>query len=175
MRLLFSGILILGVLQRGPRHGYQIRQHVDKVFGGLYPMTNSQLYPALAKFQEMGAITRQVVPQEGRPEKHLYHLTSIGSDVLHALIVDFPAETARRETEFYVRIAHFQLLTSAERLLILQRRNDILRQRVERIGGWPREGAGGYVGELGRLRAAALDLERRQIEAWMARESGHPG
>jgi DNA-binding PadR family transcriptional regulator len=137
----------------------------------VYQVTNSQLYPALARFQEMGAVEREVVVQVGRPDKHLYRLTSVGSEVLHALLVDFTAETARRETEFYVRVAHFDLLTPAERMVILGRRRDVLSLRIERIASWPAERADGYVGELGRLRARTLELERGQIEAWLVRES----
>jgi len=168
---LFTDILILGLLRRGPRHGYEIKQAVEATLGGLYQMNNSQLYPALATFQEMGAITREVVQQQGRPDKHLYHLTSLGSEILHDLVVDFPPDRARREAEFYVRVAYFDLLLPAERLAILRQRLDILHRRLQNVASWRAGGADGYMSGLVGMRTAMLDLERRQVEAWIGRES----
>lgn len=51
-------VFILGSLPSGPRHGCAIKQQVADASGDLHRMTNSQLYPALARLQAMGAILR---------------------------------------------------------------------------------------------------------------------
>ena len=171
---MFADILILGLLSSGPRHGYEIRQSVEARLGGLYQMTNSQLYPALRRFEEMGAVTREVVPQEGRPDRHLYRLTPVGLELLHDLIAEFPPDRAKREGEFYVRVAHFDRLTPPERLAVLRSRREVLLRRIRNVGRWVPEGGDGYLAALAALRSEMLDLERRHVDGWIEREGGTP-
>ncbi|MFD1676537.1 hypothetical protein [Alicyclobacillus fodiniaquatilis] len=94
-----------------------------------YQMTNSKRYPSLKRFEEMGVVEREVIRQEGKPDKHLYHFTSVGQEILHDLITDFQEDKARREGEFYVRVTCFPLLTVEERLAILRSRMAVLSKR----------------------------------------------
>jgi DNA-binding PadR family transcriptional regulator len=34
-------------------------------------LNNNVLYPALKQFEELGAVVREVVPQEGKPNRHI--------------------------------------------------------------------------------------------------------
>ena len=76
---MYSEILILAMLQQGPRHGYEIKKDLDRALGGMVTLNNKTLYLALKHFEEMGAVTRQVIPQEGKPNRHLYQLTERGA------------------------------------------------------------------------------------------------
>jgi DNA-binding PadR family transcriptional regulator len=91
------------------------------------------LYPALRRFEEMGAVEREVVRQEGKPDRHLYRLTDRGIEVMLALLRDFPPEVARHDGEFWVRASFFDLLEPAERLEILRARQHLLAQRAANV------------------------------------------
>jgi DNA-binding PadR family transcriptional regulator len=53
-------------------------------FLGLVLMNNKTLYLALKHFEEIRAVTRQVILQEGKPNRHLYELTERGIELLQA-------------------------------------------------------------------------------------------
>src|SRR5437763_14868519 len=119
---MYSEILILAMLQQGPRHGYDIKKDVERALGGTVSLNNKTLYLALKRFEELGAVTRQVVPQEGKPSRHIYHLTERGIELLQAYLRDFGPEQAGADAEFFTRVAFFDLLEAEEREAILTQR-----------------------------------------------------
>ncbi|SRR6266702_935986 len=119
---MYSEILILAMLQQGPRHGYEIKKDLDRALGGMVTLNNKTLYLALKHFEEMGAVTRQVIPQEGKPNRHLYQLTERGAELLQVSLRDFPSEQASNDAEFFTRVAFFDLLEAKEREAILNKR-----------------------------------------------------
>jgi DNA-binding PadR family transcriptional regulator len=117
-----SEIVILAMLYQRPRHGYELKKDVELAFGGTISLNNKTLYPALKQFEEMGAVTRQVIPQEGKPNRHLYQLTERGVELLHASLRDFGPEQAGNDAEFFTRVAFFGFLEEEERKAILTTR-----------------------------------------------------
>lgn len=127
---MYIEILLLANLRRGPRHGYELKKAIEGVTADLFPLSNSLLYPALRRFEDMGAVQREVVPQEGKPDRHLYRLTDRGLEVMLSLVRDFPPEVARHDNEFWVRASFFGLLEPDERLDILRARQQVLAHRL---------------------------------------------
>jgi DNA-binding PadR family transcriptional regulator len=119
---MYSEILILAMLRQGPRHGYEIKKDIDRALGGMVVLNNKTLYLALKHFEEIGAVTRQVIPQEGKPNRHLYQLTEHGIELLQASLRDFPATLAANDAEFFTRVAFFDYLEAPEREAILASR-----------------------------------------------------
>lgn len=131
---MYVEILILAHLTRQPAHGYEIKRRVEETLGDTwYAINNNQLYPALRRFEEMGAVTREVVRQTGKPDRHLYRMTDRGEEVLGALLREFSPELARDEVEFQVRVGLFHLLEPAARLAILQTREAVLLTRRDHL------------------------------------------
>jgi DNA-binding PadR family transcriptional regulator len=128
---MYSEILVLAMLQQGPRHGYEIKKDIDRALGGMVVLNNKTLYLVLKRFEEMGAVTRQVIQQMGKPNRHLYALTDHGIEVLQALLRDFGPEQAGNDPEFFTRVSFFDLLEVPEREVILRRRLSYLQQALE--------------------------------------------
>ena len=126
---MYIDILILAELSSHPYHGYELKRQVEWILGEA--LNSNHLYPALRRFEEMGAISHDVERQSGRPDRHVYHLTEQGKDVLHTLLRDFSADLARNDSEFQTRVAFFHLLDPAARLTILMTRRDVLEQRLQ--------------------------------------------
>jgi DNA-binding PadR family transcriptional regulator len=124
-------ILILEQLTDRPRHGYEIRKNAERVLG--FSLNSNTLYPALKRFEEMGAVQREVEPQEGRPDRHVYRLTEVGREVLQDLLCEFPPEAAKHDDEFQVRVAFFHLLDPAAREEILAARRAVLEARLAHL------------------------------------------
>lgn len=166
---MYTDILILSALHRQPQHGYEIKKSLESLFGGFLTLTNSMLYPALQRFEEMGAVRREVLRQEGKPDRHIYHLTDLGIAVMRGLMRDFPPEVAKREAEFLVRVAFFDLLEPRERLDILEGRQSVLSRRQTNIPRM-RETLNGarrlpFVGHVLTFREQQFQLELDWIEA----------
>lgn len=130
---MYVEILILAHLSKQPAHGYEIKRNVEQTLGDTYAINNNQLYPTLRRFEEMGAITREVERQVGKPDRHIYRMTDRGEEVLQGLLVDFPPEQARDEAEFQVRVAFFHLIELEARLAILRARQLELQRRLEHM------------------------------------------
>jgi DNA-binding PadR family transcriptional regulator len=123
---MYIDILVLALLLERPRHGYEIKQQITAIVGNFVSVNNNQLYPALRRFEELGAITREIVHTPGKPDRHVYHMTDRGTEILQDLLRDFSPEQARDELEFQVRVAYFHLVEVEARLAILAAREAIL-------------------------------------------------
>jgi DNA-binding PadR family transcriptional regulator len=128
---MYSEILILAMLRTGPRHGYEIKKDIDRALGGMVSLNNKTLYLALKRFEEMGAVTRQVVLQEGKPNRHLYQMTERGIELLQVYLRDFGPEQAGVDAEFFTRVSFFDFLEVPERREILKRRLTYLQRGLE--------------------------------------------
>ena len=128
---MYAEIVILAMLRQRPQHGYEIKKSIEQVFGGTVALNNTVLYPTLKRFEEMGAVVRQVVQQEGKPNRHLYHLTERGIELLHTSLCDFPPEQAASEAEFFTRAAFFEYLEPQERGAILKKRLAYLQECLD--------------------------------------------
>ena len=131
---MLADMLILAALLSHPMHGYEIKKAYDQTLGGLVTLHHNQLYPALRRFEVMGAVRREAIEQQGKPDRHIYHLTDHGLSELREMLRDFPHAIARNDIEFYVRFALFGFLEPEDRVKILQTRIQALQSRFQDEG-----------------------------------------
>jgi DNA-binding PadR family transcriptional regulator len=108
-------MVILGALIGAPAHGYQLKVHIEGSFGKRYVnLSNSSLYPRLAKLEAAGYIEGKREQQEKVPDKKIYHITPSGIVRLKELVATPPGP---RETDYDIksRLVFFGLLTPEER------------------------------------------------------------
>jgi DNA-binding PadR family transcriptional regulator len=129
---MYMDIVILSHLQRGPIHGYELKRSVSATTA--YALHNNTLYPALRRFEESGAVTKTAEAQEGRPPRHVYELTDLGSELLHEMLAELPPDLAADEPEFLTRLGQFEQLTPDERRRVLAARAQALRTQAEHMG-----------------------------------------
>ncbi len=82
-------MLILRVLAVAPRHGYGISQAL--VSAGLQPIKGAQLYPALVRLEDEGAIVAQWEQSDSGPARKVYELTDTGLRQLEDLSAQWRA------------------------------------------------------------------------------------
>ena len=88
---------LLGFLRRQPIHGYEIFQQLSAAngLGLVWYLKQSRLYALLAKLEQSGFVTTTMEPQENRPARKVFSLTSQGREAyLHW--VQSPVERGRR-------------------------------------------------------------------------------
>jgi DNA-binding PadR family transcriptional regulator len=131
---MYVDILILAALLSGPMHGYEIKKAYDQTLGGLVTLHHNQLYPTLRRFEEISAVRHEAIEQQGKPDRHIYHLTDQGLSELREMLRDFPHTIARNDMEFHVRFALFGFLEPPDRVKILQTRLQALQSRIQDKG-----------------------------------------
>ena len=70
--------IILGLLIEKGMSGYEINQVFESVFSHFYKTSYGMIYPTLKKLQKEVLVTKEVVFQEGKPNKNIFKTTSAG-------------------------------------------------------------------------------------------------
>jgi DNA-binding PadR family transcriptional regulator len=70
--------LILAVLSRGERHGYQLALAIEEESGGYFRFNHGTLYPILHKLEKQGLIKGRWHPDSPGRKRKSYALTSRG-------------------------------------------------------------------------------------------------
>jgi DNA-binding PadR family transcriptional regulator len=75
---------ILGFLNYGPLSGYDLKAAFDTSVQHFWPADQSQIYRTLAALADEGFAEVELVEQESRPDRKVYHITQAGRDALHS-------------------------------------------------------------------------------------------
>jgi len=73
-----AGHAFLGILARGPAHGYDLKREHDARFPGTKPMAYGQVYATLARLERDGLVEVAEVSAGHGPERTVYALTAAG-------------------------------------------------------------------------------------------------
>ncbi|MFE6133096.1 PadR family transcriptional regulator [Streptomyces sp. NPDC056437] len=96
---------LLALLTRGPAHGYELKQDLEKLLGAAYPQPNvGQIYVTLGRLEKAGLIAGEDVEQAGRPNKRTYRLTGAGHEAVLAWFEETTDEPRVRD-EFFMKVA----------------------------------------------------------------------
>ncbi len=72
--------IVLGILSKKERSGYEINDILQNQLSYFYDGTYGMIYPTLRKLEKDGKISKEVVIQEGRPNKNIYAITESGRE-----------------------------------------------------------------------------------------------
>ncbi|MBA2287862.1 MAG: PadR family transcriptional regulator [Ktedonobacteraceae bacterium] len=90
------GYAILALLAREPLCGYDVAQRMKKPLGFFWQAQHSQIYPELARLEELACVQHQVIVQEDRPQKKLYTITEAGHGMLKQWLTRPPQPAPER-------------------------------------------------------------------------------
>lgn len=91
---------LLGLLCQGERHGYDLKQAVDRGFAPFWQIDFAQLYRSLAKMKQAGWIQSWSAAGEGGPQRKMYKLTASGRKAF----VSWVKAPAASSDEFFVKL-----------------------------------------------------------------------
>lgn len=75
-------LVILAVLEDGPRHGYELAARIEQVSEGAIGYNFASLYASLYKLEERGWVQGRWVEKPGQRRRRYYKLTPAGTSVL---------------------------------------------------------------------------------------------
>ena len=70
---------VLGLLQQGPRHGYDLKRLVDRYFAPDHPVAFAQVYATLARLESRGRVRLDGVERAEGPDRRRYAITNDGA------------------------------------------------------------------------------------------------
>ncbi len=116
------GHTLLGLLEQGPRHGYDLKRAYDEHFGHDRPLHYGQVYATLSRLLRNGLIEENGVEQGGGPDRKRYAVTSEGvTDVGNWLTTAEKPELYMQSTLYTKVIIALLSERSAEDVLDTQR------------------------------------------------------
>jgi DNA-binding PadR family transcriptional regulator len=81
--------VILGWLNNEPMTGYDLNGIIEISTRHFWTSSQSQIYRTLSKIEEKGWVQQEVILQEDRPPRKVYHITEAGQKALKAWLSSF--------------------------------------------------------------------------------------
>jgi len=142
-------LALLGLLEEGPQHGYELRKRLRTQLGLLANVSFGSIYPALSRLEKSGAVeavegppalamspatgsltgewaairARRRAGPRGRRSRKVYRITPVGRQFFLTLLTDASSDDAR---SFSLRLSLARHMASEERLALLERRRSQL-------------------------------------------------
>jgi DNA-binding PadR family transcriptional regulator len=91
------GYAVLGLLSREELSGYDLKRWMERPLGYFWNARHSQIYPELARLEEDGFVTHELVEQSGKPDKKVYRITAEGLEALKEWVVQPPVSRSVRD------------------------------------------------------------------------------
>src|SRR5438093_1037024 len=95
---------LLGLLERGPAHGYDLKREYDAHLGAVHPIRFGQVYATLARLARDGLV-RPRGEESGRgPERKLYGVTRSGSHAFGSWLEEPVTPAAHLDSELVTKV-----------------------------------------------------------------------
>ncbi|MEV7865699.1 PadR family transcriptional regulator [Streptomyces sp. NPDC088124] len=116
------GHTLLGLLESGPRHGYDLKRAFDDQFGQDRPLHYGQVYSTMSRLLKNGLVAVDGVESGGGPERKRYAITDAGVTDVEAWLAQPESPQPYLQSTLYTKVV-IALLTgrSAASLLDTQR------------------------------------------------------
>ena len=166
---------LLGLLQGGPLHGYQLHQRLmdPAGLGRVWRIKQAHLYALLERFEEAGYIFSTLQPQEDRPTRHVYQLTDSGQAAFQKSLSS-PVERPRgMRGELQAKLYFVQFESSEKRILLIEKQRQVCQRWLdEQMGNAEKTpSTGPYIQLVDQFRAGQiramldwLDLCREKLQ-----------
>jgi DNA-binding PadR family transcriptional regulator len=124
-------LTLLGLLEREPSYGYDLKRDYDSLFGRDKPLPFGQVYGTLSRLARDGKVSPGEIEHGGGPDRKRYTLTKLGRSEFDDWLEE-PIEPAPHlQTELFVKVVLALILgKSAERYLDVQRAAHLDRMRT---------------------------------------------
>ncbi len=159
-------LTLLGLLERQPSHGYDLKRDYDAYFGRGRPLPFGQVYATLARLTRDGKVVAGDSEPGAGPDRKRYVITEAGAAEFERWLAEPVAAEPHLQTILFAKVVLALMLGQAGRYLDAQRAAHLQRMRelteLKRSGGLVE----GLLAEHGLFH---LDADLRWIEVTAAR------
>ncbi|NUR70903.1 MAG: PadR family transcriptional regulator [Hamadaea sp.] len=133
-------LTLLGLLEREPSHGYELKRDYDAYFGRGRPLPFGQVYATLGRLARDGKVVISDVGKGDGPDRKRYIITEVGATEVDAWLTEPVEPEPHLQTILFSKVVLALMLgRPAEEYLDTQRRAHLQRMRelteVRRTGG----------------------------------------
>jgi len=133
-------LTLLGLLDREPSHGYDLKREYDSFFGRGKPLPFGQVYSTLGRLARDGKVLPGESEPGAGPERKRYAITEVGKDEVETWLSQPIEPEPHLQTELFAKVVLSLMLgRSAEQYLDVQRSAHL--QRMRELTGMKRDGA----------------------------------
>jgi len=123
-------LALLGLLEREPSHGYDLKRDYDVYFGRGKPLPYGQVYATLGRLARDGKVIVGDAEPGGGPDRKRYVITDDGASELHSWLAEPVAPEPHLQTVLFVKVTLALMLDrDAEQFLDTQRATHLHRMR----------------------------------------------
>jgi DNA-binding PadR family transcriptional regulator len=123
-------IALLGLLEREPSHGYDLKREYDEYFGRGKPLPFGQVYATLARLARDGKVTAGEVEPGAGPDRKRYVITDVGRHEVEAWLATPVEPEPHLQTVLFIKVVLALMLgRSANHYLDTQRSAHLQRMR----------------------------------------------
>lgn len=126
---------MLGLLDRGPKTGYEIKIHFRDAIKNFWSVSDGQLYPTLRSLSKEGWVEKVETVQEGGLVKHVYAITDAGHEAFMEWLRTPEKSIPELKEPFLLKLIFFDRLTKEEALhqieLQIRRTDDAIEEYRE--------------------------------------------
>lgn len=126
-----TAYVILGMVSREPRSGYEIKALVDNTTRFFWAASYGQIYPELRRLSEAGLIAGMDAPR-GERKRTVYAITADGEEELKAWLRE-PPQTFEMREEGLLKLFFSGALDREEAAVTLREMGEYRRGVVERL------------------------------------------
>jgi DNA-binding PadR family transcriptional regulator len=133
-------LTLLGLLEREPSHGYELKRDYDTYFGRDRPVPFGQVYATLARLARDGKVVAGEIEPGAGPDRKRYVITDAGVTQFEAWLAEPVEPEPHLQTVLFAKVVLALMLgRSAETYLDTQRAAHLRRMRelteLKRTGG----------------------------------------
>lgn len=133
-------LTLLGLLEREPSHGYDLKRDYDTYFGRGKPLSYGQVYNTLGRLARDGKVVISDVEPGAGPERKRYVITERGATEVDSWLTEPVEPEPHLQTVLFTKVVLALMLDRpAERYLDTQRGAHLRRMRelteIRRTGG----------------------------------------
>jgi DNA-binding PadR family transcriptional regulator len=123
-------LTLLGLLDREPSHGYDLKREYDSYFGRGKPLPFGQVYSTLGRLARDGKVLPGEAEPGAGPERKRYVITEVGRDEVETWLSQPIEPEPHLQTELFAKVVLSLMLgRSAEHYLDVQRNAHLQRMR----------------------------------------------
>ncbi|HEU0018978.1 MAG TPA: PadR family transcriptional regulator [Thermoleophilaceae bacterium] len=144
MDLSNTSYVILGMLRKSPKSGYEIKAQADVSTRFFWAISYGQIYPELKRLDEAGLIEGETDPGDGR-QRRVYSITPLGEEALHEWLTRPGELHSELRHEGVLRFFFADALDHGERVALLhamRAKHERLREELSRIAPGAEEASG---------------------------------
>jgi DNA-binding PadR family transcriptional regulator len=123
-------LTLLGLLEREPSHGYDLKRDYDAYFGRSRPLPFGQVYATLGRLARDGKVVAADAEPGAGPDRKRYVITDLGVSEVEAWLTEPVEPEPHLQTVLFAKVVLALMLgRSAERYLDTQRAAHLQRMR----------------------------------------------